>query len=150
MASFSYGEVLAQNIRAARARAGIGQELLAARMRFLGFDGWVRQTVGSTEKPSRRVTAEEIFGLALALEVSMSELLAPTVLNGPSVQLPGGSLEAKSLIALATGRRTHAIKWNGAAGEVGPDTFEWWIGQHPELTPLARDLDAILRGDGED
>ena len=47
MAPHTYGEILARNIRAARSRIGIGQENIAVRMRALGYEAWIRQTVSS-------------------------------------------------------------------------------------------------------
>jgi transcriptional regulator with XRE-family HTH domain len=141
MAPATYDQVLAQNIRAARARAGLGQESLAARMRALGFEGWVRQTVGSTEKPTRRVTAEEIFGLALALETSMSGLMAPTVIDAPPVELPGGSVGATSVVRLATGFNDGSVKWDGDVPVFGPGQAAWFGGP----PGAGRTVDEVLR-----
>jgi transcriptional regulator with XRE-family HTH domain len=114
MAPTTYSDVLARNIRAARARRGLGQESVAARMRALGYDGWVRQTVGSTEKPTRRVTADEIFGLSLVLGTTISALMAP-VDEDKIVDFPGG--EAISVVAVrlsAVGRILDGvIHWDG-------------------------------------
>lgn len=105
-----YGAILAANIRAARTRKGLGQESVAARMRALGHDAWIRQTVSSTEKARRRVTAEEIFALAWALETSISALMAATS-DDKTVDLPGGHIEAKSVEKLATGFNDGAVTW---------------------------------------
>ena len=72
MAPTSYSNVLARNLRAARSRIGLGQESVAERMRALGYEAWLRQTVGATERGRRRPTAEEILGLALALETTIA------------------------------------------------------------------------------
>jgi len=48
-------------------------------MRALGFEPWIRQTVGSTERGRRRPTTEESIGLALALETTVPRLLMPIV-----------------------------------------------------------------------
>jgi transcriptional regulator with XRE-family HTH domain len=66
---------LAANLRAARARADVGQEELAAAMRALGFDTWLRQTVSASEHEGRRILAEEIFGLASALGITPAKLM---------------------------------------------------------------------------
>lgn len=68
-------EALAANIRSARARKHLGQADVSERMHALGFSTWTRQTVGCTEKPNRRVTAEEIFALALVLETTVRSLM---------------------------------------------------------------------------
>lgn len=89
MAPHPYGEILARNIRAARSRIGIGQENVAVRMRALGYEAWIRQTVGSTERGRRRPTAEEILGLAICLETTAQHLMSPLLQDGP-VELPSG------------------------------------------------------------
>jgi hypothetical protein len=68
-------------------------------MRALGFD-WQRQTVAGVEKGTRRVMAEEVLGLALALETTVTLLLSPA---DPDVvvALPSGAeLPAVSLVRL--------------------------------------------------
>jgi transcriptional regulator with XRE-family HTH domain len=85
----SYREVLARNIRAERARAGLSQQGLADRMRALGFDAWMHQTVGSVERGKRRVMAEEILGLAIAVDTSISRLMEPAK-SDEAVELPSG------------------------------------------------------------
>jgi transcriptional regulator with XRE-family HTH domain len=89
MAPPSYGSVLARNIRAARAGADISQQVLAARMQSLGFGAWLHQTVANVEKEKRRVTAEEIFGLALALNTTVDRLMRPLPEDG-KVGMPSG------------------------------------------------------------
>lgn len=91
MAPTTYADVLARNIRAARSRLGLGQESLATRMRALGYEAWLRQTVGSTERGRRRPTAEEILGLAVCLETTVHHLMSPLLQDGP-VELPAGLL----------------------------------------------------------
>jgi 8-oxo-dGTP pyrophosphatase MutT (NUDIX family)/transcriptional regulator with XRE-family HTH domain len=71
-----YGGLVAANIRAARARLGITQAQLAARMRDLGHD-WYQQTAGATERGDRRATAEEIAALALCLDTLPDVLTLP-------------------------------------------------------------------------
>lgn len=87
----SYGTVLAKNVRAARARKGLDQEPLAARMRALGYPAWRRQTVASVEKGNRRLTAEEIVALALALQTTIGALMEPAA-DDEFVSLPSGQL----------------------------------------------------------
>ena len=77
MAPDTYREILARNIRAARSRIDIGQEDVAARMRALGHDAWIRQTVGATERGRRRPTAEEVLGLAYPLKTTVDRLMTP-------------------------------------------------------------------------
>ena len=60
---------IARNVRAERARAGITQADLAARL------GWSQQKVGSLETGARRLYADELPDLALALGVPLRALL---------------------------------------------------------------------------
>jgi transcriptional regulator with XRE-family HTH domain len=108
----SYDDVLAANIRAARSRRGLQQEPLAARMRALGYSAWLRQTVANVEKGRRRVTAGEIFGLAVALEVTIPQLMAPSDPDG-LVEFPNGQvIHSFSVEQLAgRGRNDHAVQW---------------------------------------
>jgi len=85
----SYGDVLAQNVRAARSRKRLGQANVVARMRALGYDQWHRQTMGKVERGERRLLVEEILGLALALETSIGMLLSPTR-DDRFIMLPAG------------------------------------------------------------
>lgn len=87
--ALSYDEVLARNIRAERGRNRLGQATVVARMRALGYEGWHRQTLGKIERGERRLAADEVFGLALAMEVTMAALLLPDYEDEP-VALPSG------------------------------------------------------------
>jgi transcriptional regulator with XRE-family HTH domain len=110
MAPAPYDEIVARRIRAKRAAKRLSQESVAVRMRALGFEWWTRQTVGSTEKPSRRVTAAEIVGLALALETSVPTLLT-AVPDDEAVAFPGGQLAPKSVEKLVTGLNDKSVQW---------------------------------------
>lgn len=85
----TYVDVMAENIRAARESQGIAQERVSARMRALGYGQWGRTTAGSVERGMRRLLAEEIIGLAIALETSVGQLLDPN-LDEHIVMLPSG------------------------------------------------------------
>lgn len=87
----SYADVLARNVRGLRSRIGLEQEQLAARMRALGFPAWRRQTVATVERSKRRITAEEILGLSLALGTTPTRLLSPTG-DDKAIHLPGSEL----------------------------------------------------------
>jgi transcriptional regulator with XRE-family HTH domain len=84
-----YADVLARNVRAARARGRIGQETVAARMSALGFGAWVRQTVTKVERGQRRLTAEEMLGLSIALDTTIAALMMPAN-EDDGIVLPGG------------------------------------------------------------
>lgn len=139
MAPHTYGEILARNIRAARGRADIGQDSVAARMRALGYDAWIRQTVSSTERGRRRPTAEEIFALSLVLNTSVMALMEPAA-EDEAVDLPSGSVLpwqwAKATVVLRGGLH---MKWEGDE-PVFPDA--------PRSTRLPeRDRERILEMD---
>jgi hypothetical protein len=110
--------VLAANFRAARARAGLGQELTAARMRALGFAEWRYQTVGVAEKGKRRLTAEEVMALAWVFDVTVFELMKPPESAGP-VEFPSGERIAAHSVAASIGAYNDgAVTWDGAEPKV--------------------------------
>lgn len=112
MASHTYGEILARNIRAARARIGIGQENVAVRMRALGYDAWVRQTVSKSERGDRRMLAEEVFALAYALQTTIAALMAPGA-DDQAVSLPSGAtIDAGDVYRSAVGTNIMTIWWD--------------------------------------
>jgi transcriptional regulator with XRE-family HTH domain len=80
--------MIARNVKAERVRRGLTQEQLAARMSELGYR-WHQQTAGQVEHCTRRLTAEEVLGLAVALAVPVDRLLYPPE-GAPGVVLPGG------------------------------------------------------------
>jgi transcriptional regulator with XRE-family HTH domain len=136
------GEILAGNIAAARVRRRLQQSELADRMRALGWK-WVRQTVGEVESNRRRLTAEELYGLAEALEVSIPQLMTPPDPDG-EVRLPGGiSIGAVSVERLAgRGVNDRSILWDGTnvaavAGRdrlPGVDPFDKELLAQPDFT----------------
>lgn len=121
MAPTTYADVLARNIRAARNRADLGQASVAARMRNLGFPGWHPQTVSSSEKGKRRLTAEEILGLALALDTTVQRLMTPLG-EDKWVELPSGqSLNVEAVVHLVAGTNDGVLRWHGDVPyRVGP------------------------------
>jgi transcriptional regulator with XRE-family HTH domain len=114
MSPTTYADVLARNVRAARSRKGLQQDQAAARMHALGYESWVRQTVANVEKGKRRITAEEIFGLAYALETSMSALMSPTD-DDAVVDFPNGEAIAVVSVVRSAAYRMNdrAVIWDG-------------------------------------
>ena len=109
----TYGEEIAANVRAERVRAGLKQADCAHRMQALGFE-WHTQTVSNVERGGRRLTAEEILGLALALEVPMSRLMRP---DGHSefVRLPAGQ-EIRTMTVVRSvlfHLNDESVRWDG-------------------------------------
>lgn len=116
----AYGEVLARNVRGLRSRKGIGQKSLATRMRALGYTAWFTQTVGKAERGERRITSEEVLGLAYALEVTVRQLLSPQP-DDKRVGLPNGeSVDVLSVLRMLAGSTDGAITWNGDDPVFGP------------------------------
>jgi transcriptional regulator with XRE-family HTH domain len=106
-------EMLAGNIAAARARRKLQQSNLAARMTALGYK-WVRQTVGEIENGNRRVTAAELYGLAIALEIPVTLLVVPWADEGsPTVRLPSGLVLEFSVQFRAHNVPASAVLWEG-------------------------------------
>jgi transcriptional regulator with XRE-family HTH domain len=108
------GEILAGNVAAARVRRRLQQQDLAERMRALGWK-WVRQTVGEVENNRRRLSAEEVFGLSVALETSIPMLMAPVdVDHDKTVDFPAGlEMSAMAVKMLAQGLTNIGATWYG-------------------------------------
>lgn len=68
--SDSLARYLARQVRAERARLGLSQEALGARL------GWSKSAVSALELGTRRVFAAELPELCQALDVSLLDLLA--------------------------------------------------------------------------
>ena len=83
-----YASQLASNLRAARGAANLSQSDVGERMRALGFTAWLRSTVSLAEQGKRRVTAEELLGLALALETEHGPARGPS--RGEAVDRTAG------------------------------------------------------------
>jgi transcriptional regulator with XRE-family HTH domain len=149
MTALPYGEILTRNIRAARSRADIGQESLAARMRALGFSSWIRQTVGATERGRRRPTAEEILGLAYALQTTISALMAPA--EDELVELSSGmAISGASVYHSVGGLRDSAMWWDGdkpvlsesqARGAGTPNPYQMIMELQVQVSGLKKQLE---------
>ena len=81
-------EVVAANIRVYMKWRGLTQKELAERMTLIGMGlatqsggrtVWHQRTVGQILTGQRRIDVNELFGLAVALEVTVGALLSPTV-----------------------------------------------------------------------
>jgi transcriptional regulator with XRE-family HTH domain len=125
MPTMAYGDLIARNIRAAIARRGLSQEDVAERMRNLGFPSWIRQTVSSTIRGKRKLVAEELLGISVALEVSIISLLMPSLDDPAAVTLPGG-------------RVVGLERWHDSPGMTGPRPWlVHWDGNTPKITAPA-------------
>lgn len=109
----AYKDVLARDFRAARAALDIGQADVAERMNALGFTEWRRQTVARVEQGKRRISAEETFALAYALEVGVTRLMSP-IEEDRWVAFPNGKVvHAQHGMQRMRGTADDAIRWEG-------------------------------------
>src|SRR6266516_4285540 len=106
-----YTELLARNLRAARAAAGLHQSDVSDRMKMLGFGSWQRSTISLAERAKRKLSAEEILALSVVFEVSLDALVYPP--GEQTVSLPGG--QGVDLPAARYGPtvRSHGSVWDG-------------------------------------
>jgi transcriptional regulator with XRE-family HTH domain len=124
-------------MRAARSARSLGQEQVAARMRALGFDTWLRQTVGQVERGKRRLVVDEVLALSLALQTTIAELIMPAA-DEETVELPNGQAVSVALIR-------HSIRGNRA-------TDVRWVGDElllPEGAPIRTEPGALKGAEGE-
>jgi hypothetical protein len=109
------------------------QSSLAERMRQLGWERWHPQTVSEIEAGRRDLRADELLGLAIALETTIAVLtMAP--LDVGAVKLPSGTLV-------------------GAARLYTLDGTTSWDGDRPKVTPPSGAtpiIDASLAGKREE
>jgi transcriptional regulator with XRE-family HTH domain len=120
----SYGTLIARNLLAARARARLKQADVAARMRALGFS-WHPQTVGEVENGRRRVTAEEILGLAAVLETSVGRIMSPLD-EDHYLRLPCGQTIRGATVRDPIGfARDNSITWQDNVPRFGTLTIPW-------------------------
>jgi transcriptional regulator with XRE-family HTH domain len=117
MSPTTYTEVLARNIRAARSRLGISQADVVERMRALGFTAWHKPTLGNVERAQRRAQAEEILGLARALETTVQRLMTP-LWEDKWVEFPNG-------VPVRVGAVVSLVGGSSAPDEV-PNDLGWY------------------------
>src|SRR5436190_22083311 len=103
MADARYADVIVRNIRAVRARKGLDQGNVVARMHALGFTNWHRQTLGKIERGERRLFTEEMLGLAYALETSIEALMAPATDERGYIKLGDGAVHMEHAAARVRG-----------------------------------------------
>jgi transcriptional regulator with XRE-family HTH domain len=106
-----YKRLVGRRVKEARVAASLSQADLAERMQDLGFSSWLSQTVSSTERAARRVTAEELLGLMVACETDLTALLYPAA-DFQSVSLPAGQQVVLPAAKYAYNPKRHSI-WDG-------------------------------------
>ena len=120
----TYAQAVARGIIKARGRInGLTQRRLASRMQRLGFE-WQQQTVARVELAKRPVAAEELLGLALALETTVQELLSPSESDREAlVAIPSGETVSSDYVtSLVYGIDRGAVTWTDDKPEFGPET----------------------------
>jgi hypothetical protein len=105
----AYKDVLAGNIRAARARANLSQAALAARMKALGFTQIYGATIGAIERADRTLGAVEVAGISLCLNTTVSALMLPTLEAGSTVIFPNGDRVPSQRLAIID----DSVSWDG-------------------------------------
>ena len=142
-----YMALVARNVRVARAAVvpKLSQAGLAARMRALGFSEWRRQTVGNTETGKRRLSAEELLGLALALDTTVSGLDRAA---GDDGGFPGGHeiirLPGFAMPVWRIGMNDGSLRWDGNVPVIGEPRFAYNppLAPWPDQQPAAESHDA--------
>lgn len=111
----AFSVIVGRSVRAARSIRDLSQEQVAARMRALGFAGWLRQTVGQVERGKRRLVIDEVLALSFALQTSIAELIMPAA-DEETVELPSGQTVSVALIRHSIrGTRATDVRWRGDA-----------------------------------
>jgi len=120
----SFGQIIGENVKALREEAGWTQAQLAEAMTRLGFD-WKRITMAEAEAASRRVTYEELVGLAVLFGVPVVELLIPSEAPNDTTLLAWntGDLTASTVLELLIGSGgalgRGGLAWRAAARAAG-------------------------------
>jgi hypothetical protein len=113
MADRAYGDLIPGNVAAVRARRGLDLRNVEARMRALGFEKWHRGIMGKIERGERRLLAEELLGLAYALETSIEVLITPAADERGYIQFGDGAVHMMHAAARVRGVSDGAIRWEG-------------------------------------
>jgi 8-oxo-dGTP diphosphatase len=134
----AFSVIVGRSVRAARAGRGLGQELVAARMRSLGFDTWLRQTVGQVERGKRRLVVDEVLALSLALQTTIAELIMPAA-DEEVVDLPNGEhVSVAEIRDSIRGAREVSTRW------VGDRMAQPGVVYESELPEMRRQLEEAL------
>jgi transcriptional regulator with XRE-family HTH domain len=128
-----YGEILAANVRAQRARTGLTQQALAKRMRQLGAR-WHFQTVGAVERSERPLSAYEVPALAFALWTTPDVLMLPP----PDVQLVAFGDQPVPYQRLSI--IDDSVNWDGDDIKVTPPTVQYRPGEMRAVVDTMREM----------
>jgi hypothetical protein len=144
MADAGYGDVIARNAAAVRARKKLGLRNVEARMRALGYEKWHRGIMGKIERGERRLLAEELLALAYALDTSIEALIAPALDERGYIRLGGGAVHMEHAAARVRGVGDGAIRWDDDKPVYMVDVHEWRDdpGEEDYFAPPAPDTKA--------
>ena len=111
--AMTYADLVARNIRAARARVDLPQLTVSKRMKGFGFTSWSPSKVSECERAVRPVTTSELLALAVSLETTLAALVGAAPEDGP-IDI-GGEWEigAVSVLNLSHGIPDPAVSWAG-------------------------------------
>jgi transcriptional regulator with XRE-family HTH domain len=112
-------EAVARNVAAERTRRRMEQKDLAVGMARLGHD-WKQPTVADVEGGRRRISLDELVGLALVLNRTIPELLRPS--ENVDVGIPGFPMSPAVLDLLLRGKVRISPRW--ADGELADPPFK--------------------------
>lgn len=128
-------DVIGKNIAVARTECGLSQDSLAKRMTELGHK-WYGTTVGRIEKGERVVTVEELFGLSLALQTTVHQLLSPSSRGTEASTCV--DLGPDSAVTIVTSEDLERILGNGGDSRLYPPLFRWEKNRVLSASPPAR------------
>jgi hypothetical protein len=118
--SETFRGIIGDNVKKLRLEAQWTQAQLGEAMTHLGFD-WKRITVAEIEVASRRISFEELTGLAVLFAVPVIKMLLPT--QGVALDWAQGDLTRAAVEELLVGRGgtigTGGVDWAAAARAVG-------------------------------
>jgi hypothetical protein len=108
----TYTDLVAANLRAARARANLSQPDVSARMIRLGFTTWDPTKVSACERGKRPVQLGELLGLAVVLDCAIAELVGSNTAPDVTVTFPAGQeVSGVSVRNSVYGWRDGAMIW---------------------------------------
>jgi transcriptional regulator with XRE-family HTH domain len=143
----AFSVIVGRSVRSARVARDLSQEQVAARMRALGFTGWLRQTVGQVERGRRRLIVDEVLALSFAVETSIAELIMPAA-DEEVVDLPSGQGVSVAVIRHSIrGNRAAGVRWIGDTLALPPtgEPFASEPGPDMQISALAARLEAVER-----
>lgn len=113
--------IVADNLKRLREEANWAQSEVADAMTRLGFESWVRLTVTDVERANRRLSLEELLGLAVLFGVPMLQLLIPA--DNTRLEWHTGDLASSAVLELLIGQGgvlgSGGVTWQGAARAAG-------------------------------